>query len=73
MASMSCGDLICWVAGSWTRWIGGLQGSLWLADGAQDSGKGTVSRHAKHELGHVAAGPMLDALSMATVMRRIVE
>jgi hypothetical protein len=27
----------------------------------------------KHKLGHVAAGSMLDALSMATLMRRIVE
>jgi hypothetical protein len=27
----------------------------------------------KHKLGHVAAGPMLDALSMATAMRRIVK
>jgi hypothetical protein len=25
----------------------------------------------KHKLGHVAAGPMVDALSMATLMRRI--
>jgi hypothetical protein len=27
----------------------------------------------KHKLGHVAAGPMVDALSMATLMRRIVR
>jgi hypothetical protein len=26
----------------------------------------------KHRLGHVAAGPMVDALSMATLMRRMV-
>jgi hypothetical protein len=27
----------------------------------------------KHKLGHLAAGPMVDALSMATLMRRIVR
>lgn len=58
----------CWSLGAVRRIKGALTVIL-FADRVRYVGRSTVSRHTGRA-GHVAAGPMLDALSMATLMRR---